>query len=41
MRTLFAIGERVMTYLAIGSTFVMMCLTTADALGRYIFNPEG
>ena len=30
--------ETVMTYLALASAFTMMCLTTADALGRYIFN---
>jgi TRAP-type C4-dicarboxylate transport system permease small subunit len=27
-----------MTYLAIAAAFVMMCLTSADALGRYVFN---
>lgn len=30
--------ENVLTYLAIVSTFAMMCLTTADAVGRYFFN---
>jgi len=30
--------ENVLAYLAMGSTFLMMCLTTADAAGRYFFN---
>ncbi len=30
--------EDVLAYLAMASTFVMMCLTTADAVGRYLFN---
>lgn len=30
--------ENVLTYSATVSTFVMMCLTTADAVGRYVFN---
>ena len=30
--------ESVLTYSAVVATFVMMCLTTADAAGRYIFN---
>jgi TRAP-type C4-dicarboxylate transport system permease small subunit len=30
--------ENVMTFLAIGATFILMCLTTADAMGRYLFN---
>lgn len=30
--------EKVLTYLAVLSIFVMMFLTTADAIGRYIFN---
>lgn len=30
--------ERVSTYVAVFSTFVMMLLTTGDAAGRYIFN---
>jgi TRAP-type C4-dicarboxylate transport system permease small subunit len=38
MRELLHYCETTMTYLAVVSTFVMMCLTTADALGRYIFN---
>jgi TRAP-type C4-dicarboxylate transport system permease small subunit len=29
--------ESVLTYSATGSAFFMMCLTTADALGRYLF----
>ena len=29
--------ENVFVYTAMGSTFVMMCLTTADAVGRYLF----
>jgi TRAP-type C4-dicarboxylate transport system permease small subunit len=28
----------VLIYLATVSTFVMMCLTTSDAVGRYVFN---
>src|SRR4030042_119935 len=38
MRKALYYCETVMTYLAVASTFIMMCLTTADALGRYIFN---
>ena len=38
MRKVLYYCESAMTYLAIGSTFIMMCLTTADALGRYVFN---
>ena len=30
--------ENVLAYLAMVSTFLMMCLTTADAAGRYFFN---
>lgn len=30
--------DSVLIYGAIGSTFIMMCLTTADAMGRYLFN---
>ncbi|HVP76333.1 MAG TPA: TRAP transporter small permease [Thermodesulfobacteriota bacterium] len=30
--------EEVLTYIAVLSIFVMMCLTTVDAIGRYIFN---
>ena len=30
--------ENVLTYLAVLSIFIMMCLTTADAIGRYIFS---
>jgi TRAP-type C4-dicarboxylate transport system permease small subunit len=30
--------ENVLTYLALLSTFIIMCLTTADAVGRYVFN---
>jgi TRAP-type C4-dicarboxylate transport system permease small subunit len=30
--------EDVLAYLAMVSTFAMMCLTTADAAGRYLFN---
>ena len=29
--------ERVLTYIAVLSIFIMMCLTTADAIGRYFF----
>lgn len=38
MRKVLYYCESAMTYLAIASTFIMMCLTTADALGRYVFN---
>jgi TRAP-type C4-dicarboxylate transport system permease small subunit len=38
MGRLLAHCENVMTYLAIASTFILMCLTSADALGRYVFN---
>ncbi len=38
MRKALYYCETVMTYLAIASTFIMMCLTTADAFGRYVFN---
>jgi len=38
LRKLFNSFESVLIYSAIGSTFIMMCLTTADALGRYMFN---
>jgi TRAP-type C4-dicarboxylate transport system permease small subunit len=30
--------EKVLTYVAVLSIFVMMLLTTADAIGRYVFN---
>jgi TRAP-type C4-dicarboxylate transport system permease small subunit len=30
--------ETVLLYAAVFATFVMMCLTTADAAGRYLFN---
>jgi TRAP-type C4-dicarboxylate transport system permease small subunit len=30
--------EKVLTYIAVLAIFVMMCLTTADAIGRYIFS---
>jgi len=38
MRKIFNSCETVLIYSAIGSTFIMMCLTTADAIGRYCFN---
>ena len=38
MRKALHYCETVMTYLAIASTFIMMCLTTADAFARYILN---
>ena len=38
MRALFTVFEKVLNSLAIGSTFIMMMLTTFDAGGRYIFN---
>ncbi len=31
-------AENVLAYLAMGATFLMMLLTTADAAGRYFFN---
>jgi TRAP-type C4-dicarboxylate transport system permease small subunit len=30
--------ENLVTYMAMASTFTMMCLTTVDAAGRYLFN---
>jgi TRAP-type C4-dicarboxylate transport system permease small subunit len=30
--------EKVFTFLAMAATFVMLCLTTTDAMGRYFFN---
>jgi len=30
--------ENILLYLACGTTFMMMCLVTADAAGRYLFN---
>jgi TRAP-type C4-dicarboxylate transport system permease small subunit len=30
--------ETVLLYVAVFATFIMMCLTTADAAGRYLFN---
>jgi TRAP-type C4-dicarboxylate transport system permease small subunit len=30
--------ERVLTYTAVLSIFIMMCLTTTDAIGRYFFS---
>ena len=30
--------EQVLTYVAVLSIFLMMCLTTADAIGRYFFS---
>ena len=38
MGTLLKRCEAILTYSAITSTFIMMCLTTADAVGRYVFN---
>ncbi len=35
---LLNMGENVLAYSAIIATFVIMCLTTADVLGRYVFN---
>jgi TRAP-type C4-dicarboxylate transport system permease small subunit len=31
-------GETVLVYVAVLATFALMCLTTADAVSRYIFN---
>ena len=30
--------EKVLTYIAVLSIFIMMCLTTTDAIGRYFFS---
>jgi TRAP-type C4-dicarboxylate transport system permease small subunit len=38
MRELLDGCERVMTMAAVAAAFAMMLLTTADALGRYLFN---
>jgi len=38
MRKLLNRCENVLTYLATVSIFIIMCLTTADSVGRYFFN---
>ena len=38
MRKVLAAVERVLTYLAVIATLLMMLLTTADATARYVFN---
>jgi TRAP-type C4-dicarboxylate transport system permease small subunit len=38
MENILARSEKVLTSIAVLSIFVMMCLTSADAIGRYIFN---
>jgi TRAP-type C4-dicarboxylate transport system permease small subunit len=38
MENILERSERVLTSIAVLSIFVMMCLTSADAIGRYIFN---
>jgi TRAP-type C4-dicarboxylate transport system permease small subunit len=38
MSKLFQMIEKVFTFLAMTSAFVMVCITTADALGRYFLN---
>ena len=38
MQKLLNACEKVFTYAAVISTFAMMCLTTVDAGGRYLFN---
>lgn len=38
MRRLITFCESTLTYSAFTSTFIMMCLTTADAIGRYILS---
>ena len=38
MPRIFQSIENMLTYAAMVSTFAMMCLTAADAAGRYIFN---
>jgi TRAP-type C4-dicarboxylate transport system permease small subunit len=38
MRTWLNGCERIMTMVAVAAAFAMMLLTTADALGRYLFN---
>jgi TRAP-type C4-dicarboxylate transport system permease small subunit len=38
MRKALYYCESLLTYLGIGSAVAMMCLTTGDAFGRYLFN---
>ena len=38
METILERCEKVLTSVAVLSIFLMMCLTSADAIGRYIFN---
>lgn len=38
MQTWLDRGERVLTLVAVVTAFIMMVLTTADAVGRYVFN---
>jgi len=38
MRRFLDRSESVLTYTAVFSIFIMMCLTTVDAIGRYVFN---
>ena len=38
MRTWLDRSERALTLVAVIATFAMMLLTTADAIGRYVFN---
>jgi len=38
MRNLLSSFEKLFAYLAMISVFAMMCLATADAAGRYVFN---
>jgi len=38
MHKLLSSIENILTFLALVSTFIMVCLTTADAGGRYLFN---
>ena len=38
MENILSRCEKVLTSIAVLSIFIMMCLTSADAIGRYIFN---
>jgi TRAP-type C4-dicarboxylate transport system permease small subunit len=37
-RTILHFTEKISVYVAVAATFIMMCLTSADATGRYLFN---
>jgi C4-dicarboxylate transporter DctQ subunit len=38
MRKFLSIVEKIFTFLAVGSVFMMVCLTTVDIGGRYLFS---